>query len=571
MVSLIAPVEAFIPATSDYAKRKAKHLRSHFPELTLGHAQQITARAMGHADWHALEQGVSQRLTPSKLNGISSVQPAFDRVQLQMSVLCEAPELSKSPRTDFSVLEFLEAWQLTGPFPSAEKDPFLGLFAMSVLNRHMELEDLKQRKQEDSGARIDPVARVSGKELEVAVRKQFGATEPRGQSLPVLQHAIRALLSEQVQLPWNRSAHTSAEADGRDWPALESVLLREFLRREAEEGARSQADVLEAYIEGDFDFARGLETVARKLVGDKASGGVVRRVAEQAKEHALHYFREACVHKCGQKNLSELLYDAALFSVFREPHPYQPDWDWEALRNEVDTEAEDDDEDFYEREYESANEEVDTEDTPYLREIAGPAGTTILAHIAPGRKGVYDSVAYELLIQEPGGAYVGILEARKFTLSEQYLGADFFPGKDDLTFAADLIDTNSWQMVDDLEQDRGEELLDELLHLTHITYLEVSPSWRRKGYGGALLDSLFALGEGGHVCIDVYPQGFPYVHLDRVSKEIRDRHQEAVRALTRYFRNRAKACPSGRWDGSLFARDVLRFASRRDGTLRHIV
>ena len=297
----------------------------------------------------------------------------------------------------------------------------------------------------------------------------------------------------------------------------------------------------------------------------------MRRVGKQASECTMGLFREACAHAYDQKTLSEFLYNAELFSEFQEPQPYQPDWDWEALRNEANADREDlDDEDYYEREYESANQEVDTEEAPYLHEIARSDGTTILARVTPGRKGVFRSVRYELLIREPGGHYVGVLEAREYSPPEDDL-EDFFPGESDFIFATDLVDTNSWQMVEDLVLEHGEEMLDEMSHFTHITYLEVSPSWRRQGYGGALLDALFEMGDRGWVCVDIYPRGFPYVHLDKVSKEIRDKHRTAVESLTRYFRNRAKACPSGRWDDFLLARDVLRFASRRNGTLRHIV
>ena len=218
MSSPIAPIEAFIPATIDYAKRKAKHLRSRFPQLTPGPAQQLTAKAMGHADWHALEEAVKQHRPPSSLNDNSSVQPAFDRVAFQMCVLCETLKSAESNIRDIDVLKFLESWQLTGPFPSDEKDPFLKLFGMSVLNRYLEIANSRRREQEDLEALTDPASRVSGEKLESAVRKQFVVSRQGRQTIPVMEHAIRALLCEQVQRPWDLSTHTVDEPDGRAWP-----------------------------------------------------------------------------------------------------------------------------------------------------------------------------------------------------------------------------------------------------------------------------------------------------------------------------------------------------------------
>jgi ribosomal protein S18 acetylase RimI-like enzyme len=561
----LTPIEAFLPATIDYAKRKAKHLRSHYPHLTLGRAQQLTAKAMGHADWHALEEAVKQSLPPSALNNNSSVQPAYDRITAQMCVLCDALKATDKDSGDFAVLKFLEAWQLTGPFPSDPKDPFLQLFGVSVFNRYLEIDGRQRMAQEDTAALSDPAARVSRKRLEQAVRKHFIQSRRGERVIPVLGQAIRHLLHEQVQLPWNR-ARPSAQPDGKDWPNLASISFEEFFRREAEESGRTQADMLEAVLDKNSDFWLGAQAVARELVGEQASDGVTRRVGELAAECARSFFREACVHDYSQKTLYELLYNAELVSEFNEPQPYEPEWDWDALRNGAD--PADEYEDFYEREYESVNEEVDTEDTPYLNEVDRSDGTSIFARVAPGRKGMFRSVEYELLIREPGGRYVGVLCAREYMPLEPDLGA-FNPDKEDFIFATDLVSDNSWQMIEDVVQEHGEEMLDELIHFTHITYLEVSPSWRKQGFGTALLDSLFAMGDRGWVCVDIHPQGFPYVHLDKVSKEIRDKHNEGVESLIHYFRKRAKACPSGRWDDFLLARNVLRFASRPNGKLRH--
>jgi hypothetical protein len=57
----------FLPATVDFAKKKAKQLQDLVPDTKLSECQEAIAEALGWADWHALAQAISAGTGKSSL------------------------------------------------------------------------------------------------------------------------------------------------------------------------------------------------------------------------------------------------------------------------------------------------------------------------------------------------------------------------------------------------------------------------------------------------------------------------------------------------------------------------
>lgn len=102
---------AFIPTDIAYAKAKAKLIRKLLPEatLSLAQAQQLTARAMGHVDWHALDAAVRGTHAPSPVSAKLSPEEQAARWRCQKTALLSQPGIDPS-----EVSNALEDWALTG-------------------------------------------------------------------------------------------------------------------------------------------------------------------------------------------------------------------------------------------------------------------------------------------------------------------------------------------------------------------------------------------------------------------------------------------------------------------------
>lgn len=106
---------AFVPTDIQYAKAKAKLLRKLVPaaELSLGQAQQLTAKALGHQDWHALEEALKAKTTSSLPSPLVSAAEQTMRWKTQLNALLTGSSLSRE-----QIALVLEEWQLTGPAPA---------------------------------------------------------------------------------------------------------------------------------------------------------------------------------------------------------------------------------------------------------------------------------------------------------------------------------------------------------------------------------------------------------------------------------------------------------------------
>lgn len=107
-------ISPFIPTSIDYPKAKAKLLRKLLErdgvELSLALAQQLTAKALGHADWHALDQSTKGKLPPSPLS------PELGPTEQSLRWCCQRDALlCVATIQPASVPDLLEDWALTGP------------------------------------------------------------------------------------------------------------------------------------------------------------------------------------------------------------------------------------------------------------------------------------------------------------------------------------------------------------------------------------------------------------------------------------------------------------------------
>jgi len=101
----------FIPTSIDYAKAKAKLLRKLVKDLdiSLALAQQTTARALGHKDWHALEEVLNTNPPSSALSQHVTPAEQASRWRIQRDALLALPRIEP-----VDVPYVLEDWALTG-------------------------------------------------------------------------------------------------------------------------------------------------------------------------------------------------------------------------------------------------------------------------------------------------------------------------------------------------------------------------------------------------------------------------------------------------------------------------
>jgi hypothetical protein len=101
----------FVPSSIDYAKDKAKLLRklAYYAKLSLARAQQTTAKALGHADWHALDESLKQHLPASPLSPDLAPKDQAARWRTQRDALLTVPGIDPP-----DVAYLLEQWALTG-------------------------------------------------------------------------------------------------------------------------------------------------------------------------------------------------------------------------------------------------------------------------------------------------------------------------------------------------------------------------------------------------------------------------------------------------------------------------
>lgn len=540
MSAALEPVEAFVPETLEHAKRKAKHLRSALPHLSLGRAQQITAKAMGHADWHALEEVVKAGAVPSALNDRFGRQPALERTLVQLEALMDDEVAS-----EWDLFKFLQVWRPTGPVPAFGEGPDFGIAV------YHQLVLLQKARQAEHARAKGPAADVSVGSVDEAIRDFLSTSRGSAQSGRILDAAIWRTICAAIEKPWSASS-MPADADwgrfGDTWPELRSIPFSDFIDSpvaDTGESARRQRDVLRDDIAANVHALEACaDAVQDDLVGRFALAPVRQKIAGLVRDRLLDQLVEKARRDHGQENLNDLLYRPALFSMFR---------DTEALA--------------------TWPRQVPMWEEPEVKRSQRPDGSEISARITRTSEGDFESVRLELLLREPGGGNVGILEARLFATPD-WVGPDWVgPGAPDFSLAAGFSDDNTRHMFDDLFARNGIERLTDLRKVLHVTAFEVSPSWRGRGYGAALLDALIGLtGDAPDlldiVCVDIHPAGFPFSHIVKVPAPVRDRHWQEVNRVNGYLVRCARACPSGRWDFSLFARDILLYASRNDGSLR---
>lgn len=103
----------FFPNSIDYAKAKAKHLRALLQgesvNVSLAQAQALTARALGHRDWHALDAAVKGKVPPSPLTQELGPEGQKARWDTQKTALAAQEGLTLS-----DACWIVEEWKLAG-------------------------------------------------------------------------------------------------------------------------------------------------------------------------------------------------------------------------------------------------------------------------------------------------------------------------------------------------------------------------------------------------------------------------------------------------------------------------
>lgn len=111
MIFPVRGITPFTPTSIEYAKGKAKHLRKLVADanLSLAMAQQVTAKALGHADWHALDQCIKAAQSPSALSHMLPPAEQAERWRHQRDTLLSVPAIAPS-----TIPDVLKDWSLTG-------------------------------------------------------------------------------------------------------------------------------------------------------------------------------------------------------------------------------------------------------------------------------------------------------------------------------------------------------------------------------------------------------------------------------------------------------------------------
>lgn len=111
----------FFPVSIEHAKRKAKQLLRQFPSIdSLQKSQEVTARAMGLANWHVLDRALKSGRPKTVFDEDLPVKHLPARTGCQMSALRAIPGA-----TLLQIARFLPVWRLTAaPMsePSSSKD-----------------------------------------------------------------------------------------------------------------------------------------------------------------------------------------------------------------------------------------------------------------------------------------------------------------------------------------------------------------------------------------------------------------------------------------------------------------
>lgn len=104
----------FVPPSVAFAMRKAKHLRTQFPSLTLGRAREAFSRAVAFKDWHAMEQAISSGILQGTTDNLLTPAGRRARATWQAQALAQFLGLPES-----EIVSFLQSWNPTGPARSA--------------------------------------------------------------------------------------------------------------------------------------------------------------------------------------------------------------------------------------------------------------------------------------------------------------------------------------------------------------------------------------------------------------------------------------------------------------------
>jgi hypothetical protein len=461
----------FIPTSIEYAKAKAKLLRKLVADLdiSLALAQQTTAKALGHKDWHALDEVLKNAPQPSALSQDVAAAEQSARWRTQRDALLALPEIEPG-----DVPGVLEEWTLTGTASSITPPS-----------------DLEVRQA------VDRAWPKDSSQLEAEVRNNVRHIVQK-----LLENPTAGLLGSLKQIEFASTLNLQLV------PVL-SIVGQPLKRRTASETLK------EVLVEGN-DAVYDLCSTAASLLGagtyipsqrgetlEKVEKVVAERLYEQAIRYAQH------------KSLWDLL--------FQEPGPDG----LVAFRNTGQgLSLPDDYDDGEDDEGEDDGLDDDTPLPPFPPAI-------LVSEVAPGMRvevmHVPDFNEYEdtfrltrirANLRTTEGDNIGFLNGRLYESAHGGIG------RMDLLMVADSQSQAAMEMAEAITEafPRVTKCFDQGA-LFHIQVLELATVARKRNNSALLLEAVLAhchslSGGVSAICLDVSPTQFPHFGTNRLPDEV---------------------------------------------------
>jgi GNAT superfamily N-acetyltransferase len=463
----------FFPTSIEYAKSKAKHLRALVPDakLSLAEAQQLTAKAMGHKDWHALDRAVKANTPPSPLTAALGPVEQQIRWNTQVDALYENDVLIME---DMEVL--LPKWNLAGT-SSLPKLP-----DTSVLERALE------------------------------------AAWPKDDS--EIKREIRVAVSHFVQRKLGPLTESGALPSD-----VKKVTLRDILNLKVPE---HPIEALRDYTEKDIDHAAALR---ESLLGERQAIRKVLSAAAIALRGTAEYHHRSRIADALKETLKDKLVPLALEHAelslwelfFDNPQP-----DGLIFHRNTKSEFEfndEDDEDDYDQEFPIKNRSLPAHPREILSKQLPQNLTASLRHqsVFSLFQDTFRITDVSVMLRTPNGDNVGFVDGQLIESANKAVSKWAF---------LELCDSQSQGDLELAESLLGTDVPNFTTCFKHgafldIDTLELAKDFRGRGYSAILVETLVEhcaklAGSLGGICLDVCPSQFPWISYKNLPQVIRD-------------------------------------------------